>query len=174
MKTITVFCSSKSNLNSIYKKNVINLIRNIDTKKYNLAYGGGTIGLMGLVRSEWQGNIISSNMTKFIEDGIIDTFVFDNIIDRQKKLVEIGDSYLVLPGGYGTHYEMLEVITKNDVREANKPIFIFNVNNIFDSFISHIKKLCYEGFITRDFDQLQIYVENDYIKLISLIEKYCV
>lgn len=170
MKTITIFCSSKQNLNLVYKENVTKVIENLDRTKYVLAYGGGTTGLMGLVRSEWKGNLITSNMTKFVEDMIEDTYIFDNIVDRQKKLVEIGDAYLIFPGGYGTHYEMLEVITKNDVREANKPIFIFNVNNIFDDFILHIKKLCQEGFISHSFDQLHIFVENDYKKLVDIID----
>lgn len=168
--TITIFCSSKQNLNNVYKLNVRNVIEQLDTQKYTLAYGGGTIGLMGLVRECWQGNLVTSNMTKFVEDGIEDTFVFDNIIDRQKKLVEVGDCYLIFPGGYGTHYEMLEVITKNDVKEANKPIFIFNVNNIFDDFILHIKKLILEGFISHSFDTLQIYVENNPADLIKKID----
>lgn len=170
MKTITIFCSSKQNLNDVYKKNVTSIIENLDKTKYTLAYGGGTNGLMGLVRSEWKGNLITSNMTKFVETGIDDTFIFDNIVDRQKKLVEIGDAYLIFPGGYGTHYEMLEVITKNDVKEANKPIFIFNVNNIFDDFILHIKKICQEGFISHSFEELQIYVESDYEKIIKVID----
>jgi uncharacterized protein (TIGR00730 family) len=170
MKTITIFCSSKQNLNSVYKENVTKVIQNLDIEKYTLAYGGGTTGLMGVVKSEWKGNLITSNMKKFVEVGVEDTFVFDNIVDRQKKLVEIGDAYLIFPGGYGTHYEMLEVITKNDVKEAHKPIFIFNVNNIFDDFILHIKKLCEEGFITHLFEELKIYVETDYEKLVEIID----
>lgn len=170
MKTITIFCSSKQNLNPVYKENVTKVIENLDKTKFTLAYGGGTTGLMGVVRSEWKGGLITSNMTKFVEKGIDDTYVFDNIVDRQKKLVEIGDAYLIFPGGYGTHYEMLEVITKNDVKESYKPIFIFNVNNIFDDFILHIKKLCEEGFISHLFEELQIYIESDYEKLVEIIE----
>lgn len=170
MKTITIFCSSKQNLNPVYKENVTKVIENLDKTKYTLAYGGGTTGLMGVVRKEWKGNLVTSNMKKFVEEGIDDTYVFDNIVDRQKKLVEVGDAYLIFPGGYGTHYEMLEVITKNDVREANKPIFIFNVNNIFDDFILHIKKLCEEGFISHLFEELQIYIESDYEKLVDIID----
>ena len=93
---------------------------------------------------------LHSNSDIFVDENtIIDDYLFDNIIDRQKKLVELGHGYLVFPGGYGTHYETLEVITKNDIGEASKPIFILNTNGIFDGLIEHINKLISEGFITR-------------------------
>jgi len=103
---------------------------------------------------------------------IFDDYVFDNIIDRQKKLVELGDGYLILPGGYGTHYEMLEVITKNDVGEASKPIFIFNINKVFDCFIEHINNLVKEGFITRDLNKLNVHVESDAKELADIINNW--
>ena len=113
---LTVFCSSKQNLNPIYYLDVEKIIKLLNPSKYNIVYGGGTNGIMDTVRKSWLdigGTIISSNIIRFIEPDIKDDYLFDNIIDRQKKLVELGDGYLVFPGGYGTHYEALEVITKN-------------------------------------------------------------
>ena len=130
---------------------------------------------MGTVRDTWvnaSGTIISSNIDKFIEVGITDDYLFDNIIDRQKKLVELGQCYLVFPGGYGTHYETLEVITKNDIGEASKPIFILNTNEIFDGLINHIKKLIQEGFITRNFEKLNIFVETEPEELVRKINSF--
>jgi uncharacterized protein (TIGR00730 family) len=170
MKTITIFCSSKQNLRNEYKESVKKVIRGLNSENYCLAYGGGTTGLMGLVRSEWCGQLITSNVIKFVEEGITDTYVFDNIVDRQKKLVEIGNAYLIFPGGYGTHYEMLEVITKNDIKETNKPIFILNVEGIFDGLIDHIKKLIQDGFISHTLDDLNIHIETDSDKLVEIIE----
>ena len=77
------------------------------------------------------GKIISSNVTKFVEPDIDDDYVFDNINERQRKLVDLGDAYLILPGGYGTCSEMFEVMTKNDIGESSKPIFIFNLFQLF-------------------------------------------
>ena len=61
----------------------------LNPQKYNIIYGGGSIGIMGIVRKSWleiNGNIISSNIHKFVESDIIDDYLYDNIIDRQKKL----------------------------------------------------------------------------------------
>lgn len=172
---LTVFCSSKQNLNSMYYSETKKVIRLISPSKYNIVYGGGSIGIMGVVRSSWLeigGKIISSNVQKFAEPNIVDDYMYDNIIDRQKKLVEIGDGYLIFPGGYGTNYELLEVITKNDVGESFKPIFILNTNGIFNNFICHIKKLIEEGFITKDFNKLNIFVETEPIKIANRINQF--
>jgi uncharacterized protein (TIGR00730 family) len=172
MKTITIFSSSKENLRDVYKENVTRIITNLNLNKYKIAYGGGSTGLMGIIRKQWKGELISSNVEKFVETGFTDTFVFDNMVDRQKKLVELGDCYLIFPGGIGTHYEMLEVITKNDIKESNKPIFILNTDGIFDCLINHLEKLKKEGFITRSFEELNIYITSDPDILINIIDNF--
>jgi cytokinin riboside 5'-monophosphate phosphoribohydrolase len=172
---LSTFCSSKSNLDSKYYLHTQQLVSNLNPVKYNIVYGGGTGGIMGTVRKAWLevgGTIISSNITRFVEPGILDDYLFDNIIDRQKKLVDLGDGYLVFPGGYGTHYEMLEVITANDIGQASKPVFILNIDGIFDNFITQINLLIKEKFITRDFAKLNIFVESEPNKLIERINNY--
>lgn len=169
---LTIFCSSKQNLDPFYYSQVELMVNKLNTNKYNIIYGGGTGGIMGVVRKTWlniDGTIISSNVNRFIEEGIIDDYLFDNIIDRQKKLVELGDAYLIFPGGYGTHYEMFEVITKNDIGESAKPIFILNINGIFDNFIKQIDILIEQKFITKDFNKLNIYVESNPNELVNKI-----
>jgi uncharacterized protein (TIGR00730 family) len=172
---LSTFCSSKSNLNQIYYSQTQQMISKLNPSAYSIVYGGGTGGIMGTVRKSWLdigGTIISSNIDRFVEDGIVDDYLFDNIIDRQKKLVELGDGYLIFPGGYGTHYETLEVITKNDIGEASKPIFILNINGIFDNFISQIDLLIKEKFITKNFSKLNIFVETNPDKLVEIIDNF--
>jgi hypothetical protein len=172
---LSTFCSSKSNLNQIFYSQASQVVSNLNPSKFNIVYGGGTGGIMGTVRKSWlsvQGTIISSNVLKFVEPGITDDYLFDNIIDRQKKLVELGDGYLVFPGGYGTHYETLEVITANDIGEASKPVFILNTNGIFDNFVAQINLLIEEKFITRDFKKLNVFVESKPDKLVKIIDSY--
>ena len=174
-KNLTVFCSSKQNLNPIYYLQVEKLVKNLNPSNYNIVYGGGSTGIMGVMRKSWleiKGKITSSNINRFVETDIQDDFVYDNIIDRQKKLVELGDGYLIFPGGYGTHYETLEVITKNDIGESNKPIFILNTNGVFDNLINHIDFLIQEGFITRNFAKLNVFVEYEPDKLIKQINLF--
>jgi uncharacterized protein (TIGR00730 family) len=169
MKNITVFGSSKDNLNKIFYEEVNLLMKNIDKTKFNMVYGGGSQGLMGIVRKSFNGTIISSNLYKFKDDIYKDDYLFDNINDRQQKMIELGDMYLVLPGGYGTHYEALDVMTKNDINEFNKQIFILNTNNVFNKLIENINELYNNGFITHTIQDINVNILSNPIDLANLI-----
>jgi len=175
MINLTIFCSSKNNLNPIYYDLTRQLITLLDHKKFSIVYGGGTSGIMGTVRNTFMnkgGNIISSNVDRFVEPNIHDDYLYTNIDDRQKKMIELGAGYLILPGGYGTHFELLEVMTKNDIGETNKPIFIFNCNNIFDNVIKLINDLNDTGFITRNLDRINVKSSANIDELSTLINNY--
>ena len=93
MKNLTVFCSSKNNLNPIYYAECSKLISLLNPNNISIVYGGGTTGLMGTVRNtflENSGTVITSNMTKFVEPGIYDNYIFDNLLLQLAKLVEEG------------------------------------------------------------------------------------
>jgi uncharacterized protein (TIGR00730 family) len=169
MVNITVFCSSKNNTDKVYFDKCENLINKLDINKINIVYGGGSNGLMGIIKKTYKGKIISSNLIKFIEPDLKDDFVFDNIHDRQKKLIDLGDAFLILPGGCGTHYEFFQILTQNDIGETNKLIIIYNINNIFDELINHINNLHKKGFITKDFEKLNLYIFNDDTQIANLI-----
>lgn len=149
MINLTVFCSGKNDLKQEYVEATKNLVSRIDIAKYRIVYGGGRIGLMGTVRDTFKskgGTIITSNLKQFVEgDG--DDYVFDNISDRQSKLIQLADVLLVLPGGFGTLYECLETITKNQIREISKKIIIFNYNHLYDHLLTQIEVLQREGFV---------------------------
>lgn len=149
MINIGIFCSGKNDLKQEYVEATKNLVSRIDIAKYRIVYGGGRIGLMGTVRDTFKskgGTIITSNLKQFVEgDG--DDYVFDNISDRQSKLIQLADMLLVLPGGFGTLYECLETITKNQIREISKKIIIFNYNHLYDHLLAQIEVLQREGFV---------------------------
>ena len=149
MINIGIFCSGKNDLKPEYVETTRKLISRIDIAKYRIVYGGGRIGLMGTVRDTFKskgGTIITSNLKQFVEgDG--DDYVFDNISDRQSKLIQLADVLLVLPGGFGTLYECLETITKNQIREISKKIIIFNYNHLYDHLLAQIEVLQREGFV---------------------------
>ena len=201
MINLTVFCSSKDNLDDNLHSEIQKFIQLLDINKFNIVYGGGTCGLMGTVRKTFIesgasfnkvknlgkacasfnkvkslgkacGKIISSNVTKFIEPDIEDDYVFDNINERQRKLIDLGDAYLILPGGYGTCSEMLEVMTKNDIGESSKPIFIFNCLDIFDNLINLFDNLKFNGLITRDFNKIKVTISSNPNELADIINSY--
>ncbi len=175
MINLTVFCSSKDNLDNDLHLEIQKFIQLLDVNKFNIVYGGGTCGLMGTVRKTFinsNGKIISSNVNTFVEPDIDDDYVFDNIHERQKKLIELGDAYLILPGGYGTLSEMFEVMTKNDIGECSKPIFIFNCSNIFDNLINLLNDLKFNGLINKDFNKIKVTINSNPNELADIINNY--
>ncbi len=160
MINIGIFCSGKNDLKPEYVETTRELISRIDIAKYRIVYGGGRIGLMGTVRDTFKskgGTIITSNLKQFVEgDG--DDYVFDNISDRQSKLIQLADVLLVLPGGFGTLYECLETITKNQIREISKKIIIFNYNHLYDHLLAQIEVLQREGFVKNTVESYNIIV----------------
>ena len=173
MKNLTVFCSGKNDLKPEYVQTTQNLISRIDIAKYRIVYGGGQIGLMGTVRDTFKskgGTLITSNLKQFVErEG--DDYVFDNISDRQSKLIQLSDILLVLPGGFGTLYECLETITKNQIREISKKIIIFNYKNIYDHLLAQIDVLQREGFIKNTVESYNIVVLTTVDEVVKYLER---
>jgi uncharacterized protein (TIGR00730 family) len=156
---ITIFASSKNTVNKEYFEKTRELITKLNEIKddINVIYGGGEGGLMGEI-SKYKGNLISSNLKKFVKSNIKDEYVFEDINDRQEKLIELGDVYIILPGGYGTHYELLEVMTLNDIKVFNKPIIFYNINNFFDKFINYLQDITNSKFIENNLNEINSHV----------------
>lgn len=176
LKKVGIFCSGKTDMKQEYISIISSILQKIDTEKIALVYGGGHIGLMGVIRDVYKGKIISSNLTKFINNNsetIEDDFVFEKISDRQSKLIELSDMFIVFPGGFGTLYECLEVITKNQIGEHSKKIIIFNYNGLYNHLQEQFNVLQNEGFIKNslDFYNVVFLTENDIDLLLNYIHE---
>jgi uncharacterized protein (TIGR00730 family) len=173
MINIGIFCSGKNDLKPEYVETTQELVSRIDIAKYRIVYGGGRIGLMGTVRDTFKskgGTIITSNLKQFVEKDD-DDYVFDNISDRQSKLIQLADVLLVLPGGFGTLYECLETITKNQIREISKKIIIFNYNHIYDHLLAQIEVLQREGFVKNTLESYNIIVLTTVNEVSNYLER---
>jgi hypothetical protein len=174
MKILTIFCSGKNGVKQEYLDEINTLVNSFDTEKITIAYGGGNVGLMGIVNDTYRakgGKLITSNIKKFTVDGYPDDYIFDNITERQSKLIELGDAFLALPGGFGTLYELLEVITKNQIEEISTPVYIYNYKGIYDNLVRLINDLQNEGFIKHDLGWYKIRVFTDPKELVDTINK---
>lgn len=173
MINIGIFCSGKNDLKPEYVQTTRELVSRINIEKYRIVYGGGQIGLMGTVRDTFKskgGTLITSNLKQFVSsEG--DDYVFDNISDRQSKLIQLADVLLVLPGGFGTLYECLETITKNQIREISKKIIIFNYNHIYDHLLAQISVLQEEGFIKNTVESYNIVVLTTVDEVVKYLER---
>ncbi|KAG6516326.1 cytokinin riboside 5'-monophosphate phosphoribohydrolase LOG7-like [Zingiber officinale] len=154
-KSVCVFCGSSAGNRDCYRDAALELGRELVTRKVDLVYGGGSVGLMGLVSRTVHsdgghvvGIIPRSLMAREITG---ETFgevrVVANMHQRKAEMARSADAFVALPGGYGTLEELLEVITWAQLGIHTKPVGLLNVDGYFDSFLALVDKAVAEGFI---------------------------
>ena len=150
MTNIGVFCSSLDG-EKIFSEKAIELGAILAKENHSLVYGGGKLGLMGDLAKSVKKNdskvisVIPSYLNKphitFSEsDEIYET---KDLFERKKKLIELSDVLIALPGGVGTLDEIFDVIALFALGEINKSIFLLNINNYwlpFDDMIKHLRE----------------------------------
>ena len=137
---ITVFCGANNGKSELYKENAIELGKWIANKNHTLVYGGGKIGLMGVIADtvlENSGEVIGI-MPQFLVDreishkGITEFVIVDDMSERKTQLVDLGDAFIALPGGPGTLEEISQVISWVRVGKKDAPCILMNVNGYYD------------------------------------------
>lgn len=122
-----------------------------------LIYGGGNIGLMGVIADEMLRN--SAAVIGVIPDFLVqrevghqnlsELIVVKSMHERKRRMADMADSFVVLPGGMGTLDEMAEILTWKQLGLIDKPIGILNVNGFFDSLLDYFETMVKEGFLKR-------------------------
>lgn len=158
---LAIFCGSKLGNNSIYQQHAIELAALLAERKVELIYGGGRNGLMGTVADTVMkaGGIVRGVIPQVLKDwehqheGISELFVVDDMHLRKRKLYELCDAAVILPGGFGTLDELFEITTWNQLAIHDKKIFILNSGGFYDHLLAHMKRLSDEGFLYGDLNE---------------------
>ncbi|KAI9030063.1 hypothetical protein CLU79DRAFT_733914 [Phycomyces nitens] len=153
IKTVCVFCGSGEGGDPIYITEATELGKKMAEKNYNLVYGGGSVGLMGAVAkaviaggAEAKG-IIPEPLYRNGSKQICPVSIVPDMHARKKQMADESDAFVVLPGGFGTMEEMLEVITWSQLNIHSKPILLLNTKKYFDLFSQWIALGVKEKFI---------------------------
>jgi uncharacterized protein (TIGR00730 family) len=127
-----------------------------------LIYGGGKNGLMGVVADTVMdaGGIVRGVIPQILKgweaqhDNISELFVVDDMHVRKRKLYELCDAAIILPGGFGTLDELFEILTWNQLFIHDKKIFILNSGGFYNHLMEHIKLCSREGFLYGNIDEV--------------------
>ncbi|XP_031128173.1 cytokinin riboside 5'-monophosphate phosphoribohydrolase LOG7-like [Ipomoea triloba] len=153
---ICVFCGSSSGKKTTYQEAAIELGKELVEKRIDLVYGGGNVGLMGLVSQAVHDGgrhvigviprcLISREITG---ETIGEVRAVSDMHQRKAEMARQADAFIALPGGYGTLEELLEVITWAQLGIHQKPVGLLNVDGYYNSLLSFIDKAVDEGFIS--------------------------
>jgi uncharacterized protein (TIGR00730 family) len=160
-KNICIFCGSSKGNDESYRNAAVEIGEYFAKNDIGLVYGGGRIGLMGIIANavlendgKVTGVIPGFLMTKEIRhDGLTVCYEVDSMHERKRKMYELSDAFIAMPGGFGTLDELFEIITWHQLFLHQKPIVIYNVNGYFDLLIKMIGQMRDNGFIEKDFDR---------------------
>ena len=165
---ITVFCGANNGKSELYIKNATELGEWIADNNHTLVYGGGKIGLMGVIADtvlENRGEVIGI-MPQFLVDreishtGITEFIIVDDMSDRKTKLVDFGDVFIALPGGPGTLEEISQVISWVRVGKKDAPCILMNVDGYYDFLEQYFDKMVAEGFLTIEDRKNTLFTDN--------------
>lgn len=178
-KRVCVFCGSSTGKRQSYREAAIELGQELVAKRLDLVYGGGSIGLMGLVSQTVHhggghviGIIPKTLMGKELTGETLgEVKVVENMHQRKAEMARLSDCFIALPGGYGTLEELLEVITWAQLGIHDKPVGLLNVDGYYNFLLTFIDKAVDDGFIKPS--QRHIFVSAPTAKeLVQKLEEY--
>lgn len=157
ISSICVYCGSRYGVQPIYKDTARQLGREIAKRGKRLVYGGGKVGLMGVLADAAlsTGGEVIGIIPKFLEKlevghrGLSKLHVVENMHDRKKMMYELSDCIVVLPGGIGTLDETFEMLTWRQLQVHSKPIIILDDNGFWRPLQDMLEAIVKAGFADR-------------------------
>ena len=168
IKNICVFAGSSLGNREIYSESAKLLAKEIVSNGYNIVFGGGSNGLMGILAEsaiENQGYIIGV-ITERLDDievghpGLNEMVVVDTMHERKKLMAEKSEAIICLPGGVGTWEEFFESLTWNQLGIQSKPIVILNIENYYATLKEFVKHAVAEGFLPNSTSKELLFVDT--------------
>jgi uncharacterized protein (TIGR00730 family) len=155
LRRVAVFCGSANGTNPAFAAEARALGAAIAAAGLGLVYGGACVGLMGVVAdaalaggAEVIGVLPAVLTGREIEHtGLTKLELVPSMHVRKARQVELADAFLVLPGGYGTMDEMVEVVTWAQLGMHTKPCILINTAGYWDGLLAFLDTAVAAGFI---------------------------
>ena len=168
IQQLCVFCGSSSGSRPIYAEAAAELGRELVKSGVTLVFGGGRVGLMGIVADSVLaagGQAIGVMPRALVEKEIAHTsltklHVVESMHQRKALMADLADAFLLLPGGYGSWEEFLEVVTWLQLGIHRKPCALLNVAGYYDALLSQTSHARAEGFLHPAHKEMLIVEEN--------------
>lgn len=155
MKSVCVFCGSRSGVRPVYHRKAAELGRTLAELSLTLVYGGAAAGLMGTVADaalEKSGRVIGVIPELLVEREIAhrrlaDLKIVGSMHERKALMYELSDAFVVMPGGIGTMEEFFEVMTWNAIGAHDKPCGLLNTGDYYRPLMALLDHMVEEGFM---------------------------
>ncbi len=157
-RSVCVFCGSAPGARPSYSQAAEELGRALAERSITLVYGGGRLGLMGIVADaalEAGGRVIGVIPRMLIErelahPGLTRQHVVTTMHERKTLMAEMSDGFVGLPGGMGTFDELVEIVTWAQLGLHAKPVILANIDEYFSALYGMLDNAVQEGFVTAE------------------------
>jgi len=179
MKRIAVYCGSNKGVRPEYAAAAHALGVLLAKEKFDLVYGGGMVGLMGIVADaalKNGGHVIGVIPEKLVIKEVVheklpDLRVVKSMHERKALMAELSDGFIALPGGYGTFEEFFEVLAWSQLGWHQKPFGLLNIAGFYAPLIQFLDHATEEGFIRPQHREL-VLVEADAEKILQRLKNF--
>lgn len=179
MKRISVFCGSSPGNDGIYEQTARKLGEILAERKTGIVYGGTNIGLMNAVANGAlsRGGEVTGILPEFIRKKgfahtqLTELIIVDSMHERKRRMYELSDGMIALPGGLGTLEEFFEVLAWSQLGLHKKPVGLLNIKGFWDPLKVLTQKMVSEGFL-REENRKMILISDEITDLLDRMEKY--
>ena len=155
IRSVCVYCGASGGLSDQYAQAARALAREIVQAGVGLVYGGGNVGLMGVIADEVMR--LGGDVTGVIPQALMERevghrsvsrlHVVADMHERKAMMASLSDGFIAMPGGIGTLEELFETLTWSQLGLHDKPVGLLNVNGFYDGLIAFMTHLVTEGFL---------------------------
>ncbi len=173
MHAVCVYCGASSGITPRYAEAARALAAVMVERGQALIYGGGNIGLMGVIADEVMR--LGGDVTGVIPQALMDKEVGHHAIsrlhvvadmhERKAMMARLADGFIALPGGIGTLEELFETLTWSQLGLHDKPIGLLNVDGFFDGLVTFVDHLVQQGFLKAPHARLLMHASDPVLLL---------
>ena len=174
MRRVCVFCGSSVGAKPAYAEAARQLGQELARRKIGLVYGGGAVGLMGVLADatldaggEVHGVIPHALLSREIgHHRLTNLHVVDSMHERKQLMASLSDAFIAMPGGFGTFEELFEAITWTQLGVHRKPCGLLEVDGFYAPLIAFLEHATSEAFIRTE-HHASIVVDDEPARLIE-------
>ncbi|HVI26851.1 MAG TPA: TIGR00730 family Rossman fold protein [Xanthomonadaceae bacterium] len=179
MRAVCVYCGSNAGARPGYAERAAILGMRLAREGLALVYGGGNVGLMGIVADAALAaggeviGVIPQQLMRWevAHTGLTRLEVVANMHERKARMFDLSDAFIALPGGFGTLDEMFEMLTWRQLGLGDKPCAFLDVDGFFETLMTMLDRMVAERFLHPD-QRRDLWHGDDLDALLSWMRAY--
>jgi uncharacterized protein (TIGR00730 family) len=179
MQALCVFCGSNAGRRPAYSEAARTVGELLAWRKITLVYGGGNVGLMGVVADAClaSGGRVIGVIPRLLQEkelahrGLTQMHVVGTMHERKALMADLADAFLALPGGFGTWDEFCEVFTWSQLGIQTKACALLNVEGYYDALLALADRATADGFLRPEHRELLL-VDVDAERLLDQVQRF--